>query len=62
MRIRRVLSLRRDLVIALAVPIVVKVGSLAAAEIRARNADGESRAADRIDKAGQMLRRVQRFV
>jgi hypothetical protein len=61
MRVSRLLNLRRDLAIAIAVPIVVKVASLAATEIRSRT-DGESRAADRLDQAGRFLRRVQRFI
>jgi hypothetical protein len=61
MGVPRLLRLRRDLVIALAVPLVVKVASLAAQEIRSRT-DGESRAADRLDQAGRVLRRVQRFI
>jgi hypothetical protein len=61
MRVARLLNLRRDLVIALAVPLVVKVASMAAQEIRTRS-DGDSRVADRLDQAGRVLRRVQRFL
>jgi hypothetical protein len=61
MRVTRLLNLRRDLVIAIAVPLIVKAASMAATEIRSRS-DGESRAADRIDHVGQVLRRAQRFI
>jgi hypothetical protein len=61
MRVTRLFNLRRDLVIAIAVPLVVKAASYAAQEIRARG-DGESRTADRLDQAGRVLRKVQRFI
>jgi hypothetical protein len=61
MRVTRLLNLRRDLAIAIAVPLVVKAASLAANEIRSRG-DGESKVADRLDQAGRFLRRAQRFI
>jgi hypothetical protein len=60
MRITRLLNLRRDLVIAIAVPVVVKVISVVADELRTRR--GPNPAADRLDQAGRMLRSVSRFV
>jgi hypothetical protein len=57
---RRLLNLRRDLVIAIAVPVVAKVISVAAEELRTRR--GPSPVADRLDQAGRLLRKVQRLV
>lgn len=59
MGVRRFLNLRRDLVIALAIPLAAKAMSFAAEELRARR--GPSRAADVLDRAEGVLRRVQRF-
>jgi hypothetical protein len=59
MRVRRLLSLRRDLVIMVALPLVTKGVSVAARELRTRR--GPSRAADRLDQAERLLRKVQRF-
>jgi hypothetical protein len=61
MRVSRLFNLRRDLIIALAVPLVVKAASFAAQEIRTRG-DGDSRVADRLDQAGRVLRRVQHLI
>jgi hypothetical protein len=60
MRVRRLLNLRRELVLAIAIPLVAKAISAAAQELRTRR--GPSRAADRLDQAGQLLRRARRFV
>jgi hypothetical protein len=60
MRIRRVFSLRRNLVIMLAVPVAAKGMALVADRLRRRHAD--SRAAARLDQAGRALRKVQRFL
>jgi hypothetical protein len=57
---RRLLNLRRDLVIALAVPVAVRVISVAAEQLRTRR--GPSQVADRLDQAGRLLRKVQRLV
>jgi hypothetical protein len=60
MRIRSLLNLRRDLVIALAVPVAGKIISIAADQLRQRR--GPSLAADRLDQAGHLLRRVSKLV
>jgi hypothetical protein len=60
MRVRRILSLRRDLLVMVALPLLTKGVSLAARELRDRR--GPSRAADRLDQAGQLLRKAKRFV
>jgi hypothetical protein len=61
MRVTRLLNLRRDLIIAITVPLVVKAASMAAGEIRSRSG-GDSRVADRLDQGTTLLRRVQRFI
>jgi hypothetical protein len=60
MRVRRLFTLRRDLVIMIAVPLVAKGLSVAADQLRARR--GPSRTTDRLDQAGRLLRKVPRFV
>jgi|GEM_PF-2699715 hypothetical protein len=60
MRVRRLLSWRRDLVVAIAVPVVLKVFSVAAEQLRDRR--GPNVAADRLDQAGRVLRKASRFV
>lgn len=60
MRLRRLLSVRRDLVIMIAIPLVAKGIAVAADELRTRR--GPSRTTDRLDQAGRLLRKVQRFV
>jgi hypothetical protein len=60
MRIRSLLNLRRDLVIALAVPIAGKLISVAADQLRQRR--GPSVVADRLDQASHLLRRVSKLV
>jgi len=60
MRLRRLLSIRRDLVIMVAVPLVAKGLSVAAEQLRQRR--GPSRASDRLEQAGNWLRKAKRFV
>jgi hypothetical protein len=60
MRVRRLLNLRRDLLIAIAVPVVGKVIAVAAEQLRERK--GPNRAADRLDQAGQLIRKVSKLV
>ena len=60
MRLRRLLSIRRDLVNMIAIPLVAKGISIAADELRTRR--GTSRATERLDQGGRLLRKVQRFV
>lgn len=60
MRLRRLLSVRRDLVLMVAVPLVSKGISLAARELRNRRT--ESRAADRLDQAGRLLAKARHFL
>jgi hypothetical protein len=59
MRVRRLFSLRRDLVLAIAIPLLVKGVTVAADELRTRK--GPSRVADRLDQTGRLLRKVQRI-
>jgi hypothetical protein len=59
-RVRRLLSVRRDLVVMIALPLVSKGISLAARELRNRRTD--SRAADRLDQAGRLLVKARRFL
>jgi hypothetical protein len=54
------LNVRRDLVIALAVPVVGKLMSVAAEQLRERR--GPSQVADRLDQASQLVRKVSRLV
>jgi hypothetical protein len=58
MRVRRLLSWRRDLVVAIAVPVVIKVFSVAAEQLRGRR--GPNVVADRLDQAGRV--KASRFV
>jgi hypothetical protein len=60
MRVRRLLNLRRDLLIAIAVPIVGKVIAVAAEQLREHK--GPNRAADRLDQAGRLIRKVSKLV
>ena len=60
MRLRRLFNIRRDLVIALAIPVAAKALTLAADQLRTRR--GPSRVADRLDQGERLLRRVQHFV
>lgn len=60
MRVRRLLSLRRDLVVAIAIPLVVKGVTLAANELRSRG--GPTGIAYRLEQTGRLLRKVQRFL
>ncbi|MGH8891562.1 MAG: hypothetical protein ACRDV3_17595 [Acidothermaceae bacterium] len=60
MRLRRLLSIRRDLVIMVAVPLVAKGLSSAAEQLRERR--GPSRTSEGLERAGSLLRKVQRFV
>jgi hypothetical protein len=60
MRVRRLLSVRRDLVIMVAMPLLSKGISLAARELRNRRID--SRAADRLDQAGRLLAKARRLL
>lgn len=59
MRVRRLLRLRRQLVLAIAIPVVVKGVTFAADELRQRK--GHSRVADRLEQAGRLLRKVQQI-
>jgi len=58
--VRRVLSLRRDLVVMVALPLLTKGISIVAHELRNRRID--SRAADRLDQAGRLLVKARRFL
>jgi hypothetical protein len=60
MRMRRLLSWRRDLVIAIAVPVAGKLIGVVAEQLRDRR--GPNRVADRLDQAGSLLRRVSRLI
>jgi hypothetical protein len=60
MRLRSLFNLRRDLVIALAVPIAGKLMSVAADQLRQRR--GPNQVADRLDQASQLVRKVSRLV
>jgi hypothetical protein len=60
MRVRRLLNLRRDLLIAIAVPLAGKVIAAAAEQLRERK--GPNRTADRLDQAGQLIRKVSKLV
>lgn len=60
MRVRRLLNVRRQVIVAVAIPLVARGVGLLAARLRDRRAD--SPAAARLDQAGRLLRRVQRFV
>ena len=60
MRIRRLLSPRRDLVVMIALPLLVRGLSFVADELRDRHRD--SRIADGLDQAHRVLRKIQRFV
>jgi len=53
-------NLRRDLLIALAVPIAGKLMSVAAEQLRERR--GPNQVADRLDQASQLVRKVSRLV
>jgi hypothetical protein len=59
-RIRSLFNLRRDLVIAIAVPVAGKLMSVAAHELRERR--GPNRFADRLDQGATLIRRVSRLV
>jgi hypothetical protein len=59
-RIRSLFNLRRDLVIAIAVPVVGKVMSVAAHQLRERH--GPNQVADRLDQGAALIRRVSRLV
>lgn len=60
MRIRRLLSVRRNLVVMIAVPVLVRGISFIADELRDRR--GDSRVADTLDQVHRVLRKIQRFV
>jgi hypothetical protein len=60
MRVRRLLNLRRDLLIAIAVPLAGKVIAVAAEQLRERK--GPNHTADRLDQAGQLIRKVSKLV
>jgi hypothetical protein len=60
MRLRSLFNLRRDLVIALAVPIAGKLMSVAADQLRQWR--GPNQVADRLDQASQLVRKVSRLV
>lgn len=60
MRVRRLLTVRRDLVVMIALPLVSKGISFAARELRNRRT--ESRAADRLDQAGRLLAKARHFL
>jgi hypothetical protein len=59
-RIRSLFNLRRDLVIAIAVPVAGKLMSVAAQQLRERR--GPNQVADRLDQGSQLIRRVSRLV
>jgi hypothetical protein len=59
-RIRSLFNLRRDLVIAIAVPVAGKVMSVAAHQLRERR--GPNQVADRLDQGAALIRRVSRLV
>jgi hypothetical protein len=59
-RIRSLFNLRRDLVIAIAVPVAGKLMSVAAQQLRERR--GPNQFADRLDQGSQLIRRVSRLV
>jgi hypothetical protein len=59
-RIRSLFNLRRDLVIAIAVPVAGKVMSVAAHQLRERR--GPNQFADRLDQGAALIRRVSRLV
>jgi hypothetical protein len=60
MRVRRLLSVRRDLVVMVALPLLSKGISIAARELRNRRID--SRAAERLDQASRLLVKARRFL
>jgi hypothetical protein len=60
MRVRRLLSVRRDLVVMVALPLLSKGISIAARELRNRRTD--SRAAERLDQASRLLVKARRFL
>ncbi|HZV27128.1 MAG TPA: hypothetical protein VFG00_12660 [Acidothermaceae bacterium] len=60
MKIRSLFNLRRDLVIAIAVPVAGKLMSVAAQQLRERR--GPNQFADRLDQGSQLIRRVSRLV
>jgi len=60
MRVLRLLSVRRDLVVIVALPLISKGISFTARELRNRRTD--SRAADRLDQAGRLLVKARRFL
>ena len=60
MRIRSLFNLRRDLVIAIAVPVAGKLMSVAAHQLRERR--GPNQFSDRLDQGSQLIRRVSRLV
>lgn len=60
MRRLRLLSLRRNLLAMVAIPIAAKGISMVADHLRDRHAD--SRAAARLDQAGHLLRKARRLI